>query len=870
MSPLLEREALLGSLESSRIEALAGRGRLVFLGGEAGSGKTSLVTCFADQAAASMRVLLGVCDGGPPRPMGPLVDIAPALGDRVTEQLAAEQPARIRLFPAVQAALAAQPTLVVFEDAHWADEATLDLIRFLARRVVDAAILVVATYRDDEVGGGHPLTVVMGDLAPVPNVMRMHVPLLTSNAVAELARRASRDVDVGELYRRTGGNAFFVTEVLASDADRLPPSVRDAVLARTARLSLAARHVLAAASVIGLTSQITLLNVVSGQSPGAIDECVEQGVLLDAGDSVMFRHELARQAIEASLPSATRVRLHGLILDALRSSGLRDDRRLAHHAEGGGDARAAITYAPRAASLAARLGSHREAADHYRMALRHADLIPDCDRAQLLECLSYECYLTDQIADAFAARQESLELRRTGDDFGAVGEGLRWLSRLSWFLGRNNDAERYASQAVGVLEPLGAGSRLAMAYSNLAQLRMLAKDDAAALHWGARAVAMAQEIGDREVLSHALNNVGTTLLTRGDVAEGTARLQQSLDIARAMESVEHVARAYTNLGSGCASQLLLAIAERYLSEGIAYCAERDLDSWRLYMEASLALVLVEQGRYDPALQLARGIEAHSHLSPVTQIPALTAQGFVSVRRGKSDACGLLDRAQALAEPTGESQRLVPIALARAELAWVEGRTSQIVAETDAVWPLALAHSNPWDLGALTWWRFVGGDRGEVPPDVPAPFALMLDNRHSEGAREWAKIGCLPWQALALARSLELPDTRQALALLERLEAPGTIRAVTRDMRLRGIPVPRGPRSSTRDNPAGLTSREFEVLQLLVEGLSNTELAHRLTVSEKTAGHHVSAVLRKLGAPSRARAVAIAASLGIPGTERQPT
>jgi DNA-binding CsgD family transcriptional regulator len=844
---------------------------VVFVGGEAGSGKTSLVTHFAGGVDATFRVLHGACDSGDgtPRPLGPLADVAPALGTTVEEQLALDQPKRGKLFSAVRTALAIQPTVLVLEDLHWADEATLYLIRYLARRLDGMHLLLVTTYRDDEVHAGHPLTMVMGDIATVAGVARIQVPLLTQSAVTTLIRQSGKSIDAAELYQRTGGNPFYVTEAISADTDRVPPSVRDAVLARSARLTLPGQAVLAAASVIGMRCDMPLLIAVSSQSPDALDECVERGVLLDARDQVAFRHELARQAIYESLPSAKRLRLHQEVLDYLRASGVTDDRQLAHHAERSGDRAAVVLHAPRAAERAARLGSHREAAAHYRAALRHGDDLMDSVRADILEALSYECYLTDQVGIALAARAEALVLRREAGESWLVGDALRWLSRLSWFDGRNADAERYATEAVATLEPSGPSPQLAMAYSNVSQLRMLADDVNGALWWGNRAIELGHAIGDQFVLSHALNNVGTARLHRGDVSEGTARLEQSLAIALATESEENAARAYTNLGVGHAELRLLATAEKSLRDGIAYCADRDLDTWRLYMEAWLARAMVEGGRYGDALRLTRGILRHPHLSPITQMTALTVAALVAVRHDDPSAEALLDQAHTLAGPTGEAQRVVPVAAAKAEFAWTHGSATEIIDGTDAAWRAALARGNSWRVGELAWWRFVAGERSPIQVDVAGPFALMLGDHAREAAAAWAAIGSSWWEAIALARSADLSDIRRALGLLQELGALATARAVTRDLRQRGVPVPRGPRSATRDNPAGLTARELEVLELMAQGMSNAELAQQLTLSSKTVGHHVSAVLRKLGAPSRSRAVAIAAKLGIPISGRPP-
>jgi DNA-binding CsgD family transcriptional regulator/tetratricopeptide (TPR) repeat protein len=868
---LLEREPLLASLSSYLDEAMAGTGRAVFLGGEAGAGKTALVNHFGDSVGERLRVLRGACDGtSTPRPLGPLVDIATVLGASVEEQLGSDQPLRGTLFPAVRAALTSQPTLFLVEDAHWADEATLDMIRFLARRLADTRVLYVITFRDDEVPADHPLTIVMGDLASTAGLARMQVPLLTPAAVAELTAAAGKYTDAAELYRRTGGNPFFVTEAVSTDSDGIPPSVRDAVLARAARLPPPSRAVLAAAAVIGLHCDVPLLLTVSGQSAGALDECIHNGVLLSAGVEVSFRHELARQVIEESLPAATRVRLHSLVLDSLTQTGVVDHRRLAYHAEESARSAAVAAHAPLAARRAARLGAHREAATHYRAALRHGARLPDSVRADLLEALSYECYLTDQLSEALDARTMALDLRRDDGDPRLIGADLRWLSRLSWFNGNNRDADRYGKEAVAFLEPLGVGPELAMAYSNMAQLRMLVDDTDGAVSWGGRAMELANRIGDQDVMIHALINVGTARLRGDDLSEGVALLHNSLNRALAVEAEEHAARAFNNLGVGYLEQWLLRAAERNLREGIAYCADRDLDPWRLSMEAELARALVHRGRYVEGQTVARRVLRHPRLSHTARVPALTVVGLVSVRRGESPAAALLAEARAAGEPTGELQDLVPVAAALAELAWTAGRPETIVEETKRAWAAALETGDPWALGELGWWRHVGGAQPPASTAMSEPFALMIGGETTAAAAQWATIGAPHWQALALAWSHEVPGTKQALAILDSLGAAATARAVMRHLRLRGLPVPRGPRPATRDNPAGLTAREFEVLRLLADGLSNAELARQLTLSEKTVVHHVSAVLRKLDAPSRSKAVAIAAKLGMLSNERSPS
>jgi DNA-binding CsgD family transcriptional regulator len=355
--------------------------------------------------------------------------------------------------------------------------------------------------------------------------------------------------------------------------------------------------------------------------------------------------------------------------------------------------------------------------------------------------------------------------------------------------------------------------------------------------------------------------VGTTLATAGDLIEGQARLTQSLDLALAADAHEHAARAYTNLGATNVINWSLADADRHLHAGITYCADRDLDTWRLYMTAWLARSLAEQGRYAAAERHVADVMRHPHVSAITQVSVLPVAGVLAARRGR-DGTGALDEALAIAVRTGEALRLVPVAAACAEAAWIAGRPQDLVAAIDLAWPVSVAHPHPWGLGELSWWlRLAGDDRPAVAP-LARPFALMLAGEHKAAAAAWEARGCPLWSAYALAFSPEIRDAQQCLDVLGKLGAPAVLQAVLRDRHARGLPVPRGPRTASRVNPAGLTTREAEVLQLLADGLSYAEVAERLILSEKTVGHHVSAVLRKLGEPTRSRAVAAALRLGV--------
>ena len=322
---------------------------------------------------------------------------------------------RLRLFRKVRDALSGSPMVLLLEDVHWADEATLDVLRFLGRRLAGSRLLILATFRSEEVGRDHPLTVVLGDLAGLPGVVRMQLPALSATGVRQLVEAAGSALDADAIFPRTGGNPFYVTEVLASGAEHVPATVRDAVLARVARLSRAGQEVAAAASVLGRRAEVGLLAAVSGQPLAAVDECLDRGVLVARrwrGGLPARAGAAGRRAVTPCGSTYGRPRPGAR---ALVARGSPDHRRLAHHAAGAADRAAVLRHAPLAAARAARLGAHREAAEQLQLALRYHEL-PDRQRAGLLERLSYECYLTDQLGRARASGLEALAIyEREGD-----------------------------------------------------------------------------------------------------------------------------------------------------------------------------------------------------------------------------------------------------------------------------------------------------------------------------------------------------------------------------------------------------------------------------------------------------------------------
>ena len=833
---LIERGAYLAALGEHLGAAMAGHGRLVVVGGEAGVGKTSLVRAFAEEQADNVRIAWGACDGlFTPEPLGPLHDWNLVAVD-------GESPRR-EVFAATLEALGTTPTIATVEDVHWADEATLDLLRFLGRRLDGTTALVIATYRDDEIGPRHPLGAVLGD---VETARRIALPRLSEDGVRALAEGSA--VDPAELYRQTGGNPFFVTEVLAAGGDGVPSSVRDAVLARAARLSEPARNVLDAAAVVGMEASVELLEEMLGARPAGLDDCLAAGVLQQTKGGVGFRHELARRAVEEATDPARRRELHAAALAALSADG--DDARLAHHAEAAGDAPAALQHARAAGVRAAELGAHREAAEQYARALRFADGLPSEEIAALLERRSYECSVTLRSEDALAAAREALQRYRQLGNRLKEGDLLRWTSVAAYHAARLEESDDLALQAVEVLEELPPGPELARAYATLAHGHKLKLEHEPAVAWARKALSLAKQLGEREIEISALTAIGACDVQTG---RGTRRLEMTLALAREHGTDQQVAALYSALVFATCRHRHWAAADHWLEEGLAHATERDLDDHRYYLLAWRADAALERCRWDEAA--ADVSEALTHQYAVLhRVWPLFVLGQIRTRRGDPGVWAALDEAGEIVREN-PPQRNVPYRLARAEAAYLEGDVETARAELGTI-PVAKV-ADRWMAGQLAVWRRRLGCPPEETGPLPEPFDRELAGDFSGAAALWEEFDSAYHAGLALSASDDGDELLRAHEILLGIGARPAAAIVARTLRERGVRVARGPRADTREHPAGLTKRELEVLGLVAEGLTNAEIATRLVISEKTVGHHVSSILGKLGVGSRYEAAKVA-------------
>lgn len=861
---LLERHQELEQLQRQLDAAAAGRGHLVLLGAEAGAGKTALIRAFAELARPRARMLIGACDPlSTPQPLQPLADIADAAGAQLQHLLAGAPANRHELFRALLGWLSRspEPVVLVFEDLHWADEATLDLLRFLGRRIGVTRTLLVGSYRSDEVGRRHPLRVTIGDLATTATVHRLRLPPLSVGAVADLARETA--LDPAELHRQTGGNPFFVTEVIAAGGQGIPLSVRDAVLARAGRLSPAGQRTLDAAAVLGAVVEIDLLQrVLEPQTPAA-DECIDAGVLRSTGAVLTFRHEIAREAVLAALPTPARTVLHRRTLEVLRSQPVRPEglARLAHYADEAGDREAVLEFAPTAAQRAVSFGSHREAAAQWGRALRYTDALAPLQRLALLEGYAQASAMIDHLDEAARMRQEAAAICRALGDRTRESSNLCRLSRHLTMAGRNAEGTAACRAAIAVLEDLPLGIGLARAHSNYAYHQMLNRDNAEAIREGRRAIELAERLRDDVTLMEAFNFVGSALILTGDFEQGRDLLEQSAQVAMGIEGAYGVADALGNLGSAFGEMYRFVDADRYLAAGVAYCGERDQDFQRLYMVAWQALSYCYQARWEDAAGAARDVLQRPGVATVSRIMALVAVGRMRARRGDPEVWTALDEALELAEQTATLQRIGPVRAARAEAAWLAGDAARTAREACAGFELAVAQQHPWFVGELASWRWLAGDPVSLPAYTAEPFVLQINGDSLAAAAAWEQLECPYEAARARSESDDEAELRAALISFDRLGARPMTASVSGRMRERGLhAIPRGPRPATRANPAGLTARQVAVLRLVADGLGNRAIAERLYISPKTVEHHVSAILTKLDAADRAEAVSTARRL----------
>ena len=869
---LIERDTELQAVDDALREAAAGIGNVVLITGEAGVGKTSVVRA-AQRIAARIgaRILSAACDDLlTSRTLGPIRDLAGASAGPLRAALSRSD--REELLDGLRHELTVRPhpTLLAIEDAHWADDATIDILTWLARRIAELPAVLLLTYRPEELGTAHPLRRVLGRLGGV-RVRRLPLDPLSEDGVAALVVAAgpavrtaqtTAQIDPGELFRQTGGNAFFVTEVLANPVAVVPPTIAEAVLARVRLLTAPTQDALRQLAVLPGGARHEDADALLTDAVAVLSEAERVGVLVVGDNRVSFRHELARRALLESMPTPLARQLHQRALDAQLQRSRPDLSLVLHHGSAVGNRDVLIRFGPRAAREAAAAGAHGEAVEHFRRVLRAEDAFGTEERAELLEGYAIECFAIGSAPDGVDAQERAVALRTTLGDPVRLGSALRWLSRLRWYSGRDGAADEAAREAVQILEGAGDLTQLAWAHSNAAQLAVLASRDREAGELAPLAVEWARRSGDAAVLAHALNNAGVQRWRAGDAANGAALLAESLRIAVDLGQSDDASRAYVNWIGGHLDGIDYPAAEQLLTEAIAFADRTGQLSYFRFLRTQLAVVLQDTGRLQEALAVAQ--EALDAPTDVSTALFLAVVAKVRVRTGDDDAQEVLDALAADVRGADSLQRLLPLAGALAEQAWLRDRPDEIITGVDRAYAVAIDRGHSWALSELGYWRWKAG-ADDPAPDGDNPFVLQMTGRPREAAAEWLRVNRPYEQARALLEAAGPDDLAAALTIADSLGAVPLARRIRAGS---GSPrwhaSPRGSGETARRNPFSLTGRQLEILALLTSGMTNAEIAERLVLSVRTVDNHVAAVLEKLQVPTRKAAAAKAIDLGLTG------
>lgn len=856
---LAERDTELGELLARADDARAGRGRMVLVCGESGAGKTSIVETFVERWVRDERVLWGVCDPLPtPRPLGPIHDLAPRMSP-ATRAVLEHSAAPYDIYAAVYDDLRTAPTVLVLDDLHWADQGTIDLLRFVLRRIPQTRSLVIGMLRDDEVGATHPMRSLLGDIARSPRADSLSMPPLSVQAVADLV--GERPVDPAWLHSVTGGNAFFVCEMLDHRGDDLPMTVRDAVLARTTGLAPAAWD---------------LLNLLTC-SPGAIPDhlltdlgvtlpasraLAEAGLIRRSPRGVAFRHDLCRLAIASVIPPGAEPRLHRRLIDAYEATSHVDPAVLTHHAVGAGDIDRVRRCASDAGIAAARSGAHTQAAEFFTIALERGGPLDKGNEAELLELLAWEFYLIDRLDDAITACQRALRIRQELGEPAAVSANHHSLSVFQWYNANREQAESHAAHAMSVLEASSddPAQRVLLGHA-FAMLGYLAVQ-ASAFDLGKALVARAREIaegtGDSELMIRVRLIENYSVVLNGDDS-GRDEILAILNSGPKHMDELHSA-GWSNITYFDVEQRRLDAAAELLDVSIPLMVEHDLPICRVWQMGSRARLQLMVGEWDDAAADAdRLLEEPS--APLARTWPFLIRALVQMRKSGAGRAAL-DDAWKLACRFSEPIRMLPVAAAIVEFCWLTGESDDRISECRELLTGGPVTGLEWSRGELAVWLRRLGENYDVA-GVAEPYRLVLDGAYQAAADEFHRRSMPYDAALALVDSGDPALAARALDILDRLGANAVAAKVRRTLRSKGVSaVPARRRSATLANPAGLTTRQTEVLRLLDDGMTNAELAERLYLSVKTVDHHVSAILTKLDVTKRRDAVRRAREMGL--------
>jgi hypothetical protein len=717
---LLEREAPLQALAAAHERAHNG-GRVALVHGEAGVGKTALVSSFTDALGERADVAWGQCDAlFTPRVLGPAYDVAARQGGALLEAFDSGA-SRAAVFAAfLKSMRKGRDPVVVFEDVHWADEATLDLLKYLGRRIGDTRALLILTYRDDEITSSHPLRFVLGELPTgAMQLDRPAVPVAGSRRGAgPRGQGAGQGGACGNrrqpLLRHRGAR-------LGRRHSQQRPRCRSSPASPTGSESPRSRR---PRERVSGRLEVEVVERCVDQGAQAIAECEERGMLRLSGGMLRFRHEIARLALLGALGEVHARRLNAQVLTALRAGGEDGDRSRG----------SPITRRPRArprprpdmrsqqARRAATMGAHRQAADHYALALRFGTHLGDAERAALNDDHAWECHVT--------GRPERIEARRKAISLWAARRQPRTRSRKPVAPcppagGAGARCGGRGGDAPGARPGRGDARLLAGGGLSPARLSAHARARRGCSHSRRhKALALAERFGTADDRANVLNSIGSAMLVfRRSARRRVPGTQRGTRHGRGIRLQRRQRVREPRLGERRGAPLRGGL--RWLDLGIAWAQKHDLDNAFLYEMSWRALAQLFLGRWSEAAQSAQVVLADPSSTAIARIMALLAVGRLRSRRGDPGAWEVLDDALELAEATETLQRLAPVRAARAEAAWLAGEDAAAAREASAADELARRKRHAWFVGELAYWQWKGGRVVEVPEYAAQPYALQV-------------------------------------------------------------------------------------------------------------------------------------------------
>lgn len=848
---LLDREDDLGQLSAAFDRVAQGQGSVTLITGEAGIGKTTLLRNFLGNLDPATSVFRGACeDLSIAEPMGPVRDIAIEAGGEFSYD-SSSGGALLSVFSDVLSACSRNEhgNVIVIEDFHWADDATADFVRYAARRVGDHPILLIVTSRVERIENRQRLRKAFGDL-PVDALLRLELSTLSENAVTELCRNTR--LDPAEVYSATGGNAFYVNELIQSTSGALPTSIRDAVMARVDRLTDEGQRALDLVSIFPRQAEVGHVLALGGEGvEEGLECCLDAGLLGSDGDNLFFTHELAREAVRTSLSPLRQRALNRALFDHLNEAGETSLSRLLHHAREAGNSDAVAELAPRAARDAASLGSWPEAATFFDIAIEA--LGPSAD-ADLLEEAAWASYLSIGLEFAAIYQQRAVDLIDQASDPIRYGTARRKLARFLWFRSDFIGAEANAKIAIDALTDVD-GPELALAHSTLAQLYMAAYRFEEVWPHAEKAMEIAEEHERSDILAHALNNYAMSHIFR-DREAAKRYMGESLEISLEIGNIDHAGRAMANSMHLEYETCHYREALERARQSAGYSRDHDLDGYYRYALGMQSRAAVRLCQWDEAEDPGtRGFDPDDRIPMSQHANAALGLLSLSVRTGRPLPESAISYLTLFDTDVAEAQRLAPFAEIMAELAWQSGDD---LTEAIARLHRAVASSKlPETVGnALIWLKRLGEPVSvAVTTAFPAPFRLELSGDIEGAAKAWAERGAHYDQALVLAFG-DATKRSEAEALFKKIghgPDPARYLAAPKEAR-RGRPADRGP--------FGLTKRQIDVLRELDQGKSNARIGESLFISPKTVDHHVSAILAALDVTSRGEAAAKAREYGV--------